>query len=79
MKSRDCYAVIFSSRQTADTDGYQQMARRMEELAAQQPGYLGIETARDGHGFGITVSYWETLDAIRIAGSERTLYNLRRR
>jgi len=65
MKSRDCYAVIFSSRQTADTDGYQQMAQRMEELAAQQPGYLGIETARDGHGFGITVSYWETLDAIR--------------
>jgi len=41
------------------------MAQRMEELAAQQPGYLGIETARDGNGFGITVSYWETLDAIR--------------
>jgi heme-degrading monooxygenase HmoA len=52
-------AVIFTSRRTASDDqGYAAAADRMEELAAQQPGYLGIESARDDDGFGITVSYW---------------------
>lgn len=52
-------AVIFTSRRTnADDQGYAVAADRMEELAAQQPGYLGIESARDDKGFGITVSYW---------------------
>lgn len=49
-------AVIFTSTRTAGDNGYGAMAARMEELAAQQPGYLGIESARDG--LGITVSYW---------------------
>jgi heme-degrading monooxygenase HmoA len=35
----------------------------MEELAAQQPGYLGIESAREG--VGITISYWATEDDAR--------------
>lgn len=39
------------------------MADKMEELAKEQPGYLGIESARDG--VGITVSYWDSLDAIK--------------
>jgi heme-degrading monooxygenase HmoA len=52
-------AVIFTSRRTGTDDaGYAAAADRMEELAAQQPGYLGIEAARDDTGFGITVSYW---------------------
>ena len=65
MKSRTCYAVIFSSQQSQDTDGYDAMALRMETLAAHQPGYLGIESARGANGFGISVSYWDSLDAIR--------------
>lgn len=56
------YAVIFTSTQTEDTAGYAEMAERMEELAKQQPGYLGIEHARSE--LGITVSYWESLEAI---------------
>ncbi len=59
------YAVIFSSQQSADTEGYAAMASRMEQLAAEQPGYLGIESVRDASGKGITVSYWESLEAIR--------------
>lgn len=52
-------AVIFTSRRTEHDDaGYQRMAKRMEELSVEQPGYLGIESARDEDGFGITVSYW---------------------
>lgn len=53
-------AVIFSSLQTDDLDGYAETATRMEQLAAEQPGYLGYETARSG--LGITVSYWATED-----------------
>jgi len=58
------YAVIFSSLRTSVEDGYAAMAQRMLNLAAQQPGYLGVESARDD-GAGITVSYWSSLEAIR--------------
>jgi len=57
------YAVIFSSQLTNDNAGYQSMAERMLALAAQQPGFLGVESVRDD--LGITVSYWSSLDAIR--------------
>lgn len=58
------YAVIFTSIRTADDAGpYHDMAEQMSALAAQQPGYLGAESAREE--LGITVSYWESLDAIR--------------
>jgi heme-degrading monooxygenase HmoA len=56
------YAVIFTSLRTAGDNGYGKMAEAMEKLAATQPGFLGIESARDG--LGITVSYWESLEAI---------------
>jgi len=59
------YAVVFSSRRNDDdAEGYGAAADRMLELAAQQPGYLGAETARDASGFGITVSYWRDEAAI---------------
>ena len=53
------YAVIFSAVRTEGDDGYGEMADRMVELAAEQPGYLGVESTRDAEGFGITVSYWQ--------------------
>ncbi|MDC6385255.1 antibiotic biosynthesis monooxygenase [Flagellimonas taeanensis] len=56
------YAVIFTNLRTEGDDGYAQMALEMEELAQQQPGFLGVESARDG--LGITVSYWDSLEAI---------------
>jgi len=59
------YAVIFSSLRTSQGDAeYGAMADRMVELAQQQPGYLGAESTRGTDGFGITVSYWSSLDAI---------------
>ena len=58
------YAVIFTSQRTAGERGYGVVADRMLELAAQQPGFLGLETTRGADGFGITVSYWTTLEAI---------------
>jgi len=59
------WAVIFSSQRTdADPAGYAAAAVRMLDLAAQQPGYVGVEDARDEDGFGITISYWEDLESI---------------
>jgi heme-degrading monooxygenase HmoA len=57
------YAVIFTSLRNDDIDGYEETAARMVELAAQQPGFLGVESARED--LGITVSYWSHLDSIR--------------
>jgi heme-degrading monooxygenase HmoA len=60
------YAVVFASvRTAADDEGYAATAERMAELAAGQPGFLGLDSARDANGVGITVSYWSSLDAIR--------------
>jgi heme-degrading monooxygenase HmoA len=58
------YAAIFSSKRTAGDRGYASMADCMAELAQTMPGYLGIESVRDDSGMGITVSYWQTVEAI---------------
>ena len=59
------FAVIFTSHRSEEDDGYDEMSRRMVDLASEQPGFLGIESARDADGRGITVSYWESEEAIR--------------
>jgi heme-degrading monooxygenase HmoA len=59
------YAVIFSSTRTSGDQDYSATAQRMVELAAEQPGYLGVESARGADGFGITVSYWTDPAAIQ--------------
>ena len=56
------YAVIFTSKRTELDDNYAEIALKMEVLAKQQPGFLGVESARNE--IGITVSYWESLEAI---------------
>lgn len=58
------YAVIFTSLRTAADQGYEQAAQHMVELARDQPGYLGVESARGEDGLGITVSYWSSEEAI---------------
>ena len=52
------YAVIFSSRRTDGDRGYGAMSERMMALAAKQPGFLGVDSARGADGLGLTVSYW---------------------
>lgn len=59
------YAVIFSSLRTPQDNGYAATAERMLALAAEQPGYLGVESARGEDGLGITVSYWRDEASIR--------------
>jgi heme-degrading monooxygenase HmoA len=57
------YVVIFTSIRTEGDQGYRKTAVRMLELAAQQPGCLGVESAREE--IGITVSYWANLESIK--------------
>lgn len=57
------YAVIFTSVKKEADEGYAEMGAKMEVLARQQPGFLGIESARDA--IGITVSYWKDLESIK--------------
>jgi heme-degrading monooxygenase HmoA len=55
----DSIAVIFVAQRLLDEDaGYRASAAAMDALAAQQPGYIGIDSVRGADGFGITVSYW---------------------
>ena len=57
------YAVIFTSRRTqGDAESYDLMAEEMMELARRQPGFLGVDHAREA--VGITVSYWDSLKSI---------------
>ncbi|WP_375203804.1 antibiotic biosynthesis monooxygenase family protein [Hyphococcus sp.] len=58
------YAVIFSNQRTPGDNGYAETAERMETLAKSMPGYLGIESVRGEDGFGITISYWQSEEAI---------------
>jgi len=52
-------AVIFTSLRTSDDqEGYTRASERMARLAEAQPGFLGVESAREG--LGLTVSYWAT-------------------
>jgi heme-degrading monooxygenase HmoA len=57
------YAVIFTSLRTSGDNGYNEMSKKMNDLAATMPGYLGHETVRAE--LGISVSYWKTLENIR--------------
>ena len=57
------YAVIFTSTRTEIEEGYAETAIKMLELAKVQPGFMGVESARNE--IGITVSYWESLEAIQ--------------
>lgn len=64
---RQSYAVIFSSQLASDAarrEGYAETAAAMVELARRQPGFLGVEGTRGADGFGITVSYWDSPEAI---------------
>lgn len=56
------YVVIFSNILSEDNEGYDEMAGKMESLASQEPGFLGIEHARES--IGITLSYWDSVESI---------------
>ena len=58
--NKSYYAVIFTSTRTNVKEGYDEMAKKMSDLAAQQEGFLGEESSP-----GITISYWKDLQSIK--------------
>jgi heme-degrading monooxygenase HmoA len=59
------YVVIFTSAHGPNTAGYAEASEQMLRMVAAQPGFLGVESTRGEDGLGITVSYWESEEAIR--------------
>ncbi|MDC2865786.1 MULTISPECIES: antibiotic biosynthesis monooxygenase family protein [unclassified Bacillus (in: firmicutes)] len=65
MNKAPYYAVIFTSQLSSETDDYETVADEMVKLAAEQSGFIDVESVRNETGFGITISYWESLEAIK--------------
>lgn len=65
LDSKNCtyYAVIFTSVLADDDPEYHKVSDMLLELAKEQSGFLGIESARSE--LGITVSYWKDLGSIK--------------
>jgi len=59
------YAVNFTSLKRESAIGYNEMAEAMIDMAATQPGFMGVESVREADGRGITVSCWESEQAIQ--------------
>jgi len=57
------FAVIFTIIANDDAAEDIEMARRMNKLAHEQEGFIGMEAA--GGKLGIMCSYWHSLNAIR--------------
>lgn len=65
-KNREYYAVIFSSSKAEDVDpDYALTAEKMYALVKEQVGFLGHESYRNTNGEGVTISYWESKEAIQ--------------
>jgi heme-degrading monooxygenase HmoA len=57
------YAVIFSSLRTENNDEYLETFDNLMGSASELDDFLGMESVRDG--FGISVSYWKSIEGIR--------------
>lgn len=59
------YAVLFSNcLRNQDDVFYQNLSQNLRAQAEKQPGYIGLESYRNPDGKGITISYWENLEAV---------------
>ena len=58
------YAVIFTSRKSADPSGYPDVAERMLALCEEQPGFLHMVHATTNEGYSVTTCYWKDLVSV---------------
>jgi len=61
----DQWAVIFKSKQAMIDEEFQRHSDELDRLVINQPGFLRMDSVHDQQGFGITVSYWSSLEAIK--------------
>ncbi|MED0993673.1 antibiotic biosynthesis monooxygenase family protein [Bacillus nitratireducens] len=60
------YAAIFTSQRTEhNSERYESMSDNLVELVKTQPGFIRIGSVRDNEEYSITISYWESLEAIQ--------------
>jgi heme-degrading monooxygenase HmoA len=59
------YAAVFISVRTDGDNGFAERDAQMTRLAADQPGFLGVDETHGADGLGITVSYWRDEESIR--------------
>lgn len=62
--------VIFYSTLPLDAPGYGDWAQRMLDRVANQPGFIKSHSWRDEQGQGVTLSYWESIEAIDQWGAD---------
>lgn len=58
-------AVIFTSQRTKEIDNYSETNDMLEAMAAELPGFIKTEWSRNADGFGISISYWKTMEDAR--------------
>lgn len=58
------FIVSFISLLPKDAPGYSNAADQMMTAVKHQQGFVGVYSARNEDGIGITVSYWSHLEAI---------------
>ena len=58
------FASIFTTQLGKNLDGYDETSDRMAELVEKYDGFMGMHSARDENGYGITVCYWKSEDSI---------------
>ncbi|WHU01618.1 antibiotic biosynthesis monooxygenase [Sphingomonas sp. NIBR02145] len=57
-RSGQTVVMFISERTGTDPAGYAEAAARMDALAAQQPGYRGVDHVGNDQAQAITLSYW---------------------
>jgi len=58
-------AAIFTSIRTDVEEGYEQMNELTITELDSIEGYLGYKAFRDENGFGVNVSYWKDMEALK--------------
>ena len=58
------YAVIFTAKQSDNTEGYEEMVKKMNAFVKSQKGFISFENVADNQN-EISVSYWESMEDIR--------------
>ena len=57
--------AIFTSIRTDVQEGYDEMDELTFKEIETNEGYLGCESFRDEDGFGVNVSYWKDMNALK--------------
>ena len=59
--------VLFRSKlvPTASTDGYDEMAKEMDDLARTMPGFIDVKSFKADDGERLTVVWWQDEDTLR--------------